>query len=83
MKIDIGRHIRDELRSQKHSTSWLAEQTGISQRQIQRIISERNSIDTADLYRISMALGVDFFYLYSHQLHFPEPPHIFKTPYLS
>ena len=83
MTIDIGQRIRDELRAQKRSTSWLAEQTGISQRQIQRIISERKSIDTADLYRISSAMGVDFFYLYSLQLHFPEPPRTSQASNLS
>lgn len=71
--INIGQLIRDELRAQGHSTAWLAERTGIGQRKLQRIM-KRVSIDTSDLYHISKALGVDFFYHFSHQLHFSTPP---------
>ena len=71
--INIGQLIHKELRARGHSTAWLAIQTGINQRKLQRIM-QRVSIDTADLYKISNALGVDFFYPFSHQLYFPTPP---------
>ncbi len=71
--INIGQLIRDELRAQGHSTAWLAERTGIGQRKLQRIM-KRVSIDTSDLYHISKTLGVDFFYHFSHLLHFSTPP---------
>lgn len=71
--INIGQLIRDELRAQGHSTAWLAERSGISQRKLQRIM-KRVSIDTSDLYQISKTLGVDFFYHFSHQLHFSTAP---------
>lgn len=73
MDIDIGRFISEELRAQGHSTKWLAEQSDIHQRKIQRIMKQV-SIDTSDLYKISTALGVDFFYHFSHELHFSTPP---------
>lgn len=73
MDIDIGTLIREELRDQDHSTKWLAEQSGIHQRKIQRIMKQV-SIDTSDLYKICTVLGVDFFYHYSHQLHYSDPP---------
>lgn len=73
MLMNIGQRIHAELRAQKHSTAWLAEHSGIGQRKLQRIM-QRESVDTGDLYRISVALGVDFFYLFSHKLHFSEPP---------
>jgi lambda repressor-like predicted transcriptional regulator len=73
MLMNIGQRIRGELDAQGHSTAWLSEQSGISLRRLQRIML-RESIDTGDLLRISNALGVDFFFLYSYQLHFPSPP---------
>lgn len=72
--INIGQLIRDELRAQGRSTKWLAEQCDIHQRKIQRIMKQV-SIDTSDLYKICTALGVDFFYHFSHELHFSSPPH--------
>lgn len=71
--MDIGHLIHEELRAQGRSTAWLEEQTGIPQRQIQRIL-KRVSIDTTDLYKISEALGIDFFYFFSHRLHYSIPP---------
>ena len=73
MLMNIGQRIRDELEAQGHSNAWLAEHSGISLRRLQRIML-RESIDTGDLLRISNALGVDFFFLYSYHLHFPSPP---------
>ena len=71
--IDIGQLIHEELRAQGRSTKWLAEQCDIHQRKIQRIMKQV-SIDTSDLYKICTALGVDFFYHFSHELHFSTPP---------
>ncbi len=82
MLMNIGQRIRDELDTQGHTTAWLAEQSGISLRRLQRIML-RESIDTRDLLQISSALGVDFFFLYSYQLHFPSPPREEKTTKMS
>ena len=71
--INIGQLIQNELRAQGRSTKWLAEQCDIHQRKIQRIMKQV-SIDTTDLFKICTALGVDFFYHFSHELHFSVPP---------
>ena len=66
-QIDIGDIIRDELRRQGHSNTWLATRIGITPRATQKIFLKRG-IDTRQLLLISRALGRDFFRLYSELL---------------
>lgn len=71
MQIHIGNIIRDELRRQGHTNSWLAEQIGITPRTLQKLFN-KPSIDTQQLFTVSRALGVDLFHPYSEALSFPS-----------
>lgn len=62
--IHIGHIIREELRSQGRSVTWLAKQLNIDRRVCYRIFHSY-SIDTQVLFRISRILGKDFFADYS------------------
>ncbi len=67
MQIHIGNAIRDELRRQGHTNTWLAEQIGVTPRALQKIF-HKPSIDTQQLATICTALHADLFRLYSDQL---------------
>ena len=67
MHINIGELIRSELRNQGHTNEWLAERICIHPRTVQKIFV-KTSIDTQQLLKISIAMGVDFFKLYSEHL---------------
>ena len=58
--IHIGHIIRDELRMQGRSVTWLAKQLNLHRRACYRIF-DCYSIDTHLLFRISQLLGRDFF----------------------
>ena len=64
MQIHIGNLIRDELRHQKQTNQWLADQLGLDRRTLQRLYN-KPSIDTQQLLRISKILNKDFFCQYS------------------
>ena len=64
MQINIGQIIREELRQQGHTNEWLAERIHVHPRTVQKIFL-KPTIDTQQLLAISLALGVDFFRLYS------------------
>ena len=64
MQINIGQIIREELRRQGHTNEWLAERIHVHSRTVQKIFL-KPTIDTQQLLAISLALGVDFFRLYS------------------
>lgn len=64
MQINIGQIIREELRRQGHTNEWLAERIHVHPRTVQKIFL-KPTIDTQQLLSISLALGVDFFRLYS------------------
>ena len=66
-EIHIGSIIRGELRKQNKSNRWLAEQIGVVPRTINKIFLKQD-IDTAQLFRISKALQIDFFSFYSKVL---------------
>ena len=63
-QIHIGSIIRCELRKQNRSNRWLAEQIGVIPRTINKIFLKQD-IDTAQLFRISKAMQIDFFAYYS------------------
>lgn len=67
MNINIGEIIRAELRKQGHTNEWLADRICVHPRTVQKIF-RKTSIDTQQLLKISEALDVDFFKLYSMQL---------------
>lgn len=65
--IHIGNLIREELRTQGRTVTWLSQQLNIHRRACYRIF-DSYSIDTQLLYRISELLGKDFFIGYSSRL---------------
>lgn len=67
--IHIGHIIREELRSQGRSVTWLAKQLGTSRMACYRLF-HNYSIDTQVLFLISELLGRDFFVKYSEKLEF-------------
>lgn len=71
MQILIGQLIREELRRQGYTNEWLAERINVHPRTVQKIFL-KPTIDTQQLLAISIALGVDFFQLYSTAMHTPK-----------
>lgn len=67
MIINIGEEIREIVKRQGKSITWLAKQINCSRVNIYKIF-ERSSIDTNTLLRISDALDYDFFAIYSQNL---------------
>jgi len=63
----IGRVIEAELHRQGRSVTWLSRMIHCDRRNMYDIFS-RSSIDTGLLFRISLALGTDFFKHYSDAL---------------
>lgn len=66
-RIHIGHSIKEELRRQGRTVTWLAGQLTTSRMACYRIFN-CNSIDTQVLYRISILLKRDFFAEYSKNL---------------
>ena len=62
--IHIGHIIREELRQQGRTVTWLAQQLNIHRRACYRIF-DNYSIDTQLLFRISQLLGRNFFAEYA------------------
>lgn len=62
--INIGSEIREELKRQGRTVTWLSHQLGVSRMACYRIF-HGYSIDTQMLHSISVLLGVDFFKFYS------------------
>ncbi|MBR1426691.1 MAG: XRE family transcriptional regulator [Paludibacteraceae bacterium] len=60
MAIHIGHRIKEELRRQGRSVTWLSRQLSCDRTNIYNIF-RRQSIDTCLLQRISLILGHDFF----------------------
>ena len=58
--INIGKRIQEELEQQERSISWLARKLDCNRTSVYRIL-KKNSIDTAQLSRISQILNHDFF----------------------
>ncbi|MBR6250587.1 MAG: hypothetical protein IKR17_05255 [Bacteroidales bacterium] len=68
-KIHIGHAIRDELKQQRRSASWLATELNCDRTNVYDIFN-RTTIDTELLARISEILHFDFFNILSHGLNF-------------
>ncbi len=66
--IHIGNIIRQELKQQRQSVSWLAYQLNTDRSNMYRILKKRN-LDAELLRRISVILNHDFFQYYSRDLH--------------
>ena len=66
-KIDIGSEIKNRLKTSKHSVVWFAGQLECSRTNVYKIF-DRRTIDTGTLFRISVALGFDFFETLSREL---------------
>ena len=66
-EIHIGKIIKEELRRQKRTNQWLAEQLSINIRTVNKIFLKQ-IIDTEQLFMISHVLGKDLFKLYSEKL---------------
>ena len=62
--VHIGHFIRDELRRQERTPTWLARKICCGRTNIYDIF-ERASLDSALIHRISMALNVNIFTLLS------------------
>lgn len=60
----IGQLIRQIMQKQGRKNEWLAEQIGVQSSAISKIY-QKKSLNTEQLVRISQALGVDFFKIYS------------------
>ena len=65
--VHIGNFIRDELRRQERTPTWLARKICRGRTNIYDIF-ERESLDSALIHRISMALNVNIFTLLSEDL---------------
>ncbi len=66
-EIHIGNIIKEELRRQKRTNQWLAEQLSINIRTVNKIFLKQ-IIDTEQLFMISQVLKKDLFKLYSEKL---------------
>ncbi|MDD6356937.1 MAG: XRE family transcriptional regulator [Bacteroidales bacterium] len=66
-KIHAGNLIKTELKRQRKTTVWLAEQLGCTRMNVYKIY-RRSWISTDLLIRISIILNVDFFVLISEML---------------
>ena len=75
-KIHIVNEIRKELNVQQRSIRWLADETGCDRSKLSRQFNR--SVRTDLLYRISVALGKDFFAFYSQSLSAGEKPFLMQ-----
>lgn len=65
--IHIGLIIKEELRRQKKSNRWFAEQLCVNIRTVNKIFM-KDIIDTEQLFQISYILKTDLFVHYSQKL---------------
>lgn len=79
LQFSIGQLIKQELARQGRTVTWLARQVNCDRRNIYHVFS-RAYIDTALLFRISIALRTDFFAYYSQELQRAESQQI-TPPY--
>jgi len=66
-RIDIGKIIKETLKQQNKSVSWLSRELGTNRMACYRMFSKQ-SIDTEVLRRVSIILKHDFFKIYSNSL---------------
>lgn len=65
-KINIGQEIKERIKQQSIGVTELSNKTHIERRRLYRIFKKK-SIDTDDLFELSVQLGCDFFKLYSDE----------------
>ena len=65
--IDIGKYIKETLKQQNKSVSWLAHELGTNRMACYRMFGKQ-SIDTEVLRRVSIILKYDFFKIYSNDI---------------
>ena len=65
--VHIGLRIKEELKNQRRSVKWLADNLYCDRTNIYKIF-QKDSIDTHLLYRISKILSYDFFKEFSQDL---------------
>jgi len=66
-KIHIGNEIKKELNTQKRSVNWLADEIGHDQSNLRKKL-EKPCINTNLLHSISVALGKDYFVVFTSSL---------------
>lgn len=64
--VHIGQLIRQELKEQGRSVTWLAKNLNCSRSNVY-IIFDKPTLDTSVLMQISKLLGVDFFRYYTKE----------------
>lgn len=65
--INIGELIHEKVAEKGLSVTWLAKRLNCSRTNVYKIF-DRRTIDTGTLFRVSIALGFDFFEILSHNL---------------
>jgi plasmid maintenance system antidote protein VapI len=70
-KVHIGKLIREEMKKERRSATWLAEQLHCDRSNVYRIC-RKSTVDTDLLFHISHALHFDFFRYYSASLRLDE-----------
>lgn len=64
--IHIGQLIKEELKNQGRSVTWLAKGLNCSRSNVY-VIFDKPTVDTSVLMQISKLLGVDFFEYYTKE----------------
>ena len=62
--IHIGHLIREQLKTDQRSASWLAREIGCSRNHVYKIFS-KSSLDSDLIFRISKAMNFNFFQYYT------------------
>lgn len=62
--IHIGQLIREQLKADQRSASWLAREIGCSRNHVYKIFS-KSSLDSDLIFRISKAMNFNFFQYYT------------------
>ena len=70
-ELHIGFEVIKELRRQKRSVSWLAEEIGCDNSNLGKQLNKQH-LSSELMFRISSALGKDFFKLFSETLSDPN-----------
>ena len=65
--LHVGQLIKQELKNQGRTVSWLARELNCSRSNLY-VIFEKSTLDTSVLMQISQLLGVDFFQYYTTEL---------------
>ena len=65
--IHIGQLIREQLKADQRSASWLAREIGCSRNHVYKIFN-RPSLDADLILRISIAMNFNFFQYYSAEV---------------